>query len=540
MHNRINYKGPSFPTFHTLNSETKPDCVLSNNKFFFNHHITSAGIGPSDHITMDIQISVNPISIPCTPIQDEKNTNWEEYKRRLEVLPEINLDGRNILDLHNEFSKLFSDITNAKNASTPIKTFTKKNNLKTTTKFKRLTKILNRYHNALMTNGLTNHLSVAIRNTQLLLIQEGNVCKEEWWQAQLAKVELAAKCNIKFWKRINHLSGRKKAHVPPLKYDLNGTEQTAKTDEEKENLFTNILKQACRISPEENTDYCQNNERRVKEELQSKTNELTTEWIINLDEIRDNSNRLPFNNLDILTTIKSLKNRAPGPTGLRKPFFSNLPPNIISNLCHLFNCCYAAGIYPNHFKTAEIIMIPKNTAPSANPEKYRPISLLNFMGKIFAKLLNNMLIKQFERNHTLKDSQHGFRKKRGTTTLLANLYERISREKGTDRRTLITMVTRDVKKAFDKAWHAAITCKLLRAGIQPKLVRIITNFLHARKAYVKVNKHKGDTFNLEAGVPQGDVLSPTLFLIIGNDFPNQPETVVKETSRCSMQMTLPK
>ncbi|CAL4157602.1 unnamed protein product, partial [Meganyctiphanes norvegica] len=109
-------------------------------------------------------------------------------------------------------------------------------------------------------------------------------------------------------------------------------------------------------------------------------------------------------------------------------------------------------------------MIPKNTAPSANPEKYRPISLLNFMGKIFAKLLNNMLIKQFERNHTLKDSQHGFRKKRGTTTLLANLYERISREKGTDRRTLITMVTRDVKKAFDKAWHSAITCKLMRAG----------------------------------------------------------------------------
>ena len=72
------------------------------------------------------------------------------------------------------------------------------------------------------------------------------------------------------------------------------------------------------------------------------------------------------------------------------------------------------------------------------------------MGKIFAKILNNKLVKYLEDNQILKETQHGFRKKRGTSTLLANLYERIAREKGTDRKTLITLVTRDVKKAFDK------------------------------------------------------------------------------------------
>ncbi|CAL4068928.1 unnamed protein product, partial [Meganyctiphanes norvegica] len=39
------------------------------------------------------------------------------------------------------------------------------------------------------------------------------------------------------------------------------------------------------------------------------------------------------------------------------------------------------------------------------------------------------------------------------------------------------------------------------------------------RAYVRINKHKGETFTMTAGVPQGDVLSPTLFLIVGNDYP---------------------
>ena len=61
--------------------------------------------------------------------------------------------------------------------------------------------------------------------------------------------------------------------------------------------------------------------------------------------------------------------------------------------------------------------------------------------------------------------------------------------------------------------------KLLQIGINENLLRTIANFLHNCKAYIRTNKHKGDIFNLTAGVPQGDVLSPTLFLIIGNDYP---------------------
>ena len=167
----------------------------------------------------------------------------------------------------------------------------------------------------------------------------------------------------------------------------------------------------------------------------------------------------------------------------------------------MFNCCYASGIYPEQFKTAEIIMIPKNTVPSSDPDKYRPISLLNFLGKVFAKILNNKLVQHLENNNIIKDSQHGFRKRRSTSTLLANLYERIAREKGTDRKTLVTLVTRDVQKAFDKVWHQGILYKLLQTGLDEHLLRTIADFLHNRKAYIKINKHYGEIFYLNAGVP---------------------------------------
>ena len=59
----------------------------------------------------------------------------------------------------------------------------------------------------------------------------------------------------------------------------------------------------------------------------------------------------------------------------------------------------------------------------------------------------------------------------------------------------------------------------MQTGIDDNLLRILTNFWHARKAYIRINKHKRETFDLAAGVPQGDVLSPTLFLLVGNNFP---------------------
>merc|ERR1712008_369237 len=105
INNRVNHVGPSFPTFYTRNTETKPDVVLTNNNFYLNQNVTSGGIGPSDHITINITVSAEPIIAQCTPHPDIKNTNWDVYKNILSTEEEINLEGNNVVSILQEFDK---------------------------------------------------------------------------------------------------------------------------------------------------------------------------------------------------------------------------------------------------------------------------------------------------------------------------------------------------------------------------------------------------------------------------------------------------
>ena len=98
------------------------------------------------------------------------------------------------------------------------------------------------------------------------------------------------------------------------------------------------------------------------------------------------------------------------------------------------------------------------------------------------------------------------------------MYERISREKD-DKKNHITVILRDVSKAFDKLHKDSIIYKLSKLGLPDPLLRVLSSFLQNRTAQVKLNDKLGSIFNLRSGVPQGDILSPTLFILMMNDYP---------------------
>ena len=84
-----------------------------------------------------------------------------------------------------------------------------------------------------------------------------------------------------------------------------------------------------------------------------------------------------------------------------------------------------------------------------------------------------------------------------------------------------------MSKAFDKVWHEGLIYKLKTLGITGKLLMLLKCFLSNRKQRVVINGQKSNWLNINAGVPQGSILGPLLFLIYVNDLPKNLKSTVK-------------
>ena len=131
------------------------------------------------------------------------------------------------------------------------------------------------------------------------------------------------------------------------------------------------------------------------------------------------------------------------------------------------------------------------------------------------KAINQHLLKYLEGFNIISDHQYGFRKSRSTGDLLAyvtNLWSNAIEQYGESR-----AVALDISKAFDRVWHEGLLSKLSSYGMSSRFCSWLSSFLKDRSLQVAVDGYLSDTFTINAGVPQGSILSPTLFLLYIND-----------------------
>ena len=148
-------------------------------------------------------------------------------------------------------------------------------------------------------------------------------------------------------------------------------------------------------------------------------------------------------------------------------------------------------------------------------KSYRPISLLCHTYKLYERMILNRIAPTIEQ-HLIKE-QAGFIPGKSCTSQLLNLTQHI--EDGYQESMITGTAIVDLSATYDTVNHRLLIQKLLNITQDSTLCRVIQNLLSNRRFYVELNNERSRWRLQKNGLPQGSVLSPTLFNRYTNDQP---------------------
>ena len=220
--------------------------------------------------------------------------------------------------------------------------------------------------------------------------------------------------------------------------------------------------------------------------------------------------------LDAIHAAAPLK--APGPDGIPNKVLQAACHLLVGHLRTIMNQSLRIGYCPAHFRSSTTVVLRKPGKDNyTTPKAYRPIALLNTIGKIMDAIIARRISYLVEKHLILPNMHIGGRKRRSTEHALHTVVEKIYKAWNTGQGQVLSLLLLDVSGAFDNVSHKRLLHNLRKRRVDERIVRWIASFLSDRRTRIVIDGYESEEYSIETGVPQGSNLSPILYILYNAD-----------------------
>ena len=264
------------------------------------------------------------------------------------------------------------------------------------------------------------------------------------------------------WQMLRRISGKRKDKT--IKYLVTDSDTITYKTDIAETLATSF---AAKSSP----DHYQEKFRKIRDKEKENT--------LDFESDNDEKYNVNFSKRELIKSIAQTTDSATGPDEILYQFLKHLPDVSLDLLLLLLNDLWQSQDFPDGWREATVIPIPKPGKDRTDPNNYRPIALTSCLCKIMERMINHRLTWFLQDNNIITKYQCCFKKGKSTSDHLVRLETYI--RQGFVKNQHTVGIFFDLEKAYDTTWKGGIMKDLHEIGLKGRLPLFIDNFLKGRK-----------------------------------------------------------